>query len=102
VRARDLDTLRFRADTTINRLIREAAARHRAAGVGFVDVDEEFRKASPHGLPGDDLLYEHVHMTFAGNYVIAHALADAAAPYVGDSPRALPSQDEIGQSLGLS
>jgi tetratricopeptide (TPR) repeat protein len=101
-RARDLDTLRFRADSTINRLIRETAARHRNAGVGFVDIDGEFRKASPHGIPGDELLYEHVHMTFAGNYVIAHALAEAAAPFLGEARGPLPSVEETGQRLGLS
>jgi tetratricopeptide (TPR) repeat protein len=102
VRARDLDTLRFRADSTVNRLIRETATRHHGAGFGFVDVDEEFRKASPHGIPGDELLYEHVHMTFAGNYVIARALADAAVPYLGEAKGPLPSETEAGERLGLS
>ena len=33
------------------------------------------RKQSPDGLPGDDLFYEHVHLTFDGNYLLARTLA---------------------------
>jgi tetratricopeptide (TPR) repeat protein len=103
VRARDLDTLRFRADSTINRLIREAAARHRAGGVRLVDVDNLFRKASPHAIPGEELFYEHVHMTFEGNYVIANAVADEAGPLLGPpGPRPIPSRSEVAERLGFS
>ena len=36
------------------------------------------RKQSPDGLPGDDLFYEHVHLTFDGNYLLARTLGSEA------------------------
>ncbi len=69
--ARDLDTLRFRADSRINAIIRELAADRIAEGVLLVDAAREFEANSPHGIPGDDLFHEHVHMNFKGNYLLA-------------------------------
>lgn len=74
VLARDLDTLRFRADTEINRIIRTAAESGRDAGVRLVDVARAFAERSPNGVPGEELFDEHVHMNFTGNYVLARAL----------------------------
>ena len=69
--ARDHDVLRFRADTAINDTIRAVAGEHADAGVHLVDTE---RAAAEHGLPGDDLLYEHVHLNFRGNHLVAAAL----------------------------
>jgi tetratricopeptide (TPR) repeat protein len=33
-------------------------------------------EASPDGIPGGELFYEHVHLTFQGNYVLARTLAE--------------------------
>ncbi|MCC6392214.1 MAG: tetratricopeptide repeat protein [Bryobacterales bacterium] len=67
-RARDLDELRFRADSRINNVIREVAARQRAI---LVDAERVFGPA-----PGDELFYEHVHLRFAGNYLLARTMAE--------------------------
>jgi len=74
--ARDLDALRFRADTQINRVIREVAAGAAGQGVHFVDAERaaEQADASGHGLVGRELFHEHVHMTFEGNYTVAAAV----------------------------
>lgn len=72
--ARDLDTLRFRADTRINQIIREVAADRIREGVFLVDAAREFEAGSAHGIPGNDLFYDHVHLTFEGNYLLAKAL----------------------------
>lgn len=81
--ALETDVLRFRADAEINRVIREvaerAAARDADARVHLVDVEADFIAASPNGIPGRELLLEHVHMTFAGNARIARALAESVA-----------------------
>jgi tetratricopeptide (TPR) repeat protein len=71
--ARDLDTLRFRADSRINEIIRSVAS---AAGQGveLIDGEQLFAEASPHGVPGRELFYEHVHMNPHGNYLLARAL----------------------------
>jgi tetratricopeptide (TPR) repeat protein len=70
-RALELDTLRFRADAGINGLLRETAAALEGRGVFLADVEEAFRAASEHGIPGRELFLDHVHMTFRGNHLIA-------------------------------
>jgi len=72
--ARDLDTLRFRADTRINQIIGEVAANRVSEGIFLVDAARDFEAASVNGIPGGDQFYDHVHMTFEGNYLLAKAL----------------------------
>ncbi len=74
LRARDLDTLRFRADTRINEIIRGVAGRGAGKGAYLVDVVKVFEDNSPHQIPGQELFYEHVHMNFSGDYLIAEAI----------------------------
>ncbi|MBN2477065.1 MAG: tetratricopeptide repeat protein [Pirellulales bacterium] len=94
VRARDLDALRFRADTRINQIIRQVAADHRSHGAHLVDSEELAwaGRQSPHGIPGSELLHEHVHLNFAGNYLVAAALFERLVPLLSpeiceDAPR---------------
>ena len=79
IQARDLDSLRFRADTRINALIRALVAKHAHRGVALADVVETFADNSANRIPGEDLFYEHVHMTFKGNYYLARTLAETIA-----------------------
>lgn len=72
-RARDLDTLRFRADTRINALIRRAATND--PSLKFLDAVELIARHSTNGIAGGEFLYEHVHFNFAGNYLLARAFA---------------------------
>jgi tetratricopeptide (TPR) repeat protein len=72
VRARDLDTLRFRADSRINEINRSVASS--SQDVALVDVDKILSDASPDGIVGSDLVYEHVHLTPEGNYLLARAM----------------------------
>jgi tetratricopeptide (TPR) repeat protein len=71
-RARDLDTLRFRADSRINEINRAVASS--APDVALVDADKVLSDASPDGIIGSDLVYEHVHLTPEGNYLLARAM----------------------------
>ncbi|MGA2244021.1 MAG: tetratricopeptide repeat protein [Verrucomicrobiota bacterium] len=73
--ARDLDTLRFRCDTRLNDLIRQTVEDGHDEGVALADAEQAFASQSPNDLPGDALFYEHVHLTFAGNYLLARTLA---------------------------
>src|SRR5581483_7039965 len=41
----------------------------------FVDSDRGFAEQSPGGVPGGEWFYEHVHLTFEGNYLLARLLA---------------------------
>ncbi len=72
----DLDTLRFRADSTINRTIRDVAAEQAEAGAHLVDAERAMAECDRalRGVPGRALFYEHVHMTFEGNYEVARAV----------------------------
>jgi tetratricopeptide (TPR) repeat protein len=70
VRARDLDTLRFRADSRINQIIREAS---HSSGNKAILVDTEALLAgdSRERTIGDEMIYDHVHLTPLGNYLFA-------------------------------
>jgi tetratricopeptide (TPR) repeat protein len=105
-RARDLDTLRFRADSRINAINRSVAS---SSGAELVDSETAFSKASPNGIIGSDLVYEHVHMTPEGNYLLARALfqqiasklptqTGTAAASAGD----VPSQADCERLLALT
>jgi tetratricopeptide (TPR) repeat protein len=76
-KARDLDALRFRADTRINEILRQVAAKR--SRVTFVDAVGTFAQNSPHEITGEEFLYEHVHLNFAGNYLLARTLAGEIA-----------------------
>ena len=67
-RARDLDTLRFRADSRINEIIRQTA---KANGIPLTDADEEFARHAD-----QNLFYDHVHLNFTGNYRVALLFAE--------------------------
>jgi tetratricopeptide (TPR) repeat protein len=71
VRARDLDTLRFRADSRINEINRSVES---SPNVALVDADKILSDASRDGIIGSDLVYEHVHLTPEGNYLLARAM----------------------------
>lgn len=63
-RARDADTRRFRADSRINRIIRDLARRRK---VRLVDAETAFLEDAR----DDALFLDHVHFTFAGTYRLA-------------------------------
>src|SRR2546423_968345 len=73
--ARDLDTLRFRADSRINEIIRSFGTNHAQNGVALLDAVEIFGRNSPQNIPGQELLLDHVHLNFHGNYLLARAMA---------------------------
>jgi tetratricopeptide (TPR) repeat protein len=74
--ATDYDALVFRADTRVNRIIREAAVGDAGKGVYLVDAAEALAKDSPGGILGNELFYEHVHLNFEGNYLLARTFAN--------------------------
>lgn len=86
--ARDDDTLAFRADATINQIIADAAKVRAAAGVHFLDAARMLAENSTDGIPGNELFYEHVHLNFAGNYLLGRAFAEQTAKLLPDSIRA--------------
>ncbi|HEX4262875.1 MAG TPA: tetratricopeptide repeat protein [Verrucomicrobiae bacterium] len=77
--ARDEDTLDFRSDARVNQIIKDAADAQASRGVHFLDAAQMFAENSPDGIPGNELFYEHVHMNFAGNYLLGRAFAAQTA-----------------------
>lgn len=78
-RARDLDALPFRADSRINEIIRDAAARFAGEGVRALDAVSVLSPPGSPGIPGEESFFEHVHLNFEGNYRMARALAQEIA-----------------------
>ena len=101
LRARDLDSLRFRADSRINDISRSVA---NSSGAELVDADQEFAKASSDGISGAELVYEHVHLTPEGNYLLARLMfleiAGKLTPVMGAEE--VPSESECEQLLALT
>lgn len=99
--ARDLDTLRFRADSKINDINRSVAASTRVA---LVDAENTLSDAAPDGLIGTDLIYEHVHMTPEGNYLLARAIFAQIASTLPQGMQAAepPSETECERMLALT
>ena len=70
LRARDLDTLRFRADSRINQIIRSTAAASGNRAV-LLDTEKLLADESRDGTIGGEMIYDHVHLTPLGNYLFA-------------------------------
>jgi tetratricopeptide (TPR) repeat protein len=107
--ARDLDVLRFRADSRINPIIREVADERKAAGVRLVDAQRALAESDPttKGIAGGPLFYEHVHLTFDGNHALARAMLDQvreALPQLAALPQpgAIPSRQRCAEMLALT
>lgn len=103
----DLDALPFRADTRINRTIRELATKFSGAQLVLCDAEKELQQASPVSVAGDESFFEHVHFSFAGNYRLALAWAERVQqmllPTSGSAAAvAWASQEECDRRLGLA
>jgi len=99
VAARDLDALRFRCDSPLNGIIRRQAN----DTVRLADGERALAAASPDQIPGANLFYEHVHLTFQGNYVLARAIAEKvenvlALPAVTGWPELAACEQRLGHT----
>jgi tetratricopeptide (TPR) repeat protein len=107
VRARDLDTLRFRADSRINDVIR-SVAKATAADAVLLDTDSLFAAQSRNGVIGGELLYDHVHLTPLGNYLLAGSVFEQIVKTLPDEVKQIapgvepPSQLECENLLALT
>ena len=109
-RARDLDLGRYRADSRINAIIRDVAAASEASGATLVDAERRFEESglSLHGLPGSELFYDHVHLTFEGSYLLARSVLPAIEAYLPDgfrsdrTPAAPASIEAVADALALT
>ena len=90
VAAKDRDELRFRAPTDINRIIRELAADH---GATVVETEQALAKASEGGIPGANVMTEHLHPNVTGYFLLSDAFYGAIRDggLIGDWTRAVPT-----------
>jgi len=100
------DALRFRPDARVNEAIRAIAA---GAGGSVVLVDAARAMGSDLGstapLAGREILFDHVHFNWAGNFRVAQLLADgcAQALFGGNAvPRAGLDADGCAAALGFT
>lgn len=100
----DLDVLRFRADSRINASIRKVGG-DGSQGVRLVDAERAFADTAHTALtPENKRFYEHVHLTFEGNYLLARTLLDqveAALPAEirSRAAGAVPSSRQCAEKL---
>ncbi len=106
--ALEYDALRFRTDQRLNEIVRSTAATLETEGVLLADTQQTLRQIEPSGLgiPGRDLFYEHVHLTFQGNYLVAQAilptLEKALPAWVkarADARHPMPTLEDCGREL---
>ena len=106
-RALDLDTLRFRADARLNGVIRGLGGVGRP-DLAVVDLAGDLAANSRDQVPGDELLYEHVHLNLRGTYEAARDLFPRIAADLGrrgliSGPLPAPAgYDEIRRRLAFS
>jgi tetratricopeptide (TPR) repeat protein len=74
--ARDLDTMPWRPVSLTEQAIRNTAL---VKGAVLCDVAEIFRKQSPDGATGWELLDDHVHLSLSGQALAARAMVGAMA-----------------------
>jgi tetratricopeptide (TPR) repeat protein len=88
-RARDLDVLRFRADSRLNRIARDTAARE---GATLVDLERVL------GSTSDSALFlDHVHFTLDGLYRVSREIARGLETWIG--PLEIPDRETLFNRL---
>ncbi len=106
-RALDLDVLRFRTDSRLNETIRSVATSLGDQGTRMLDLARLAEEQSPGGCIGDEFLYEHVHLSFRGTYLVARALFGAVSEDLSARGR-IPSapeplgMDEVRERLAFT
>jgi tetratricopeptide (TPR) repeat protein len=74
--ARDRDALRLRADSRVRNILLESAQGRMREKVRFLDVEKLFAEQKVDIGTDDELFYEHVHLTFSGNYHLARLVGN--------------------------
>ncbi len=92
--ARDLDALRFRADSGLNGILSKVARERGGERVRMVDCEELLGELSDGHVPGREFFYEHVHLTPEGNYEIARAIAEQLSGLLDNRLERIPGGPE--------
>ncbi len=95
LRARDLDTLRFRADSRINDIIR-ATAKASGNQATLMDADALLDSNSRDGVTGAEMIYDHVHLTPLASYLFAR---EVFSQIVRTLPQVVSSASKTAEPL---
>jgi tetratricopeptide (TPR) repeat protein len=103
----DTDTLPFRADSRINDSLKAAGRQFAGPNLVLCDAVAAFASAAPAGVPGQESFFEHVHLNFAGNYLLGRAWAEQiqqqlAARLPPAAAAGWLSQEQCERRLGLT
>ncbi len=105
IAARQLDTLRFRADNGVNdAIVRSASERNHAI---LLDASKVIAGASADGIPGRELFFDHVHLRPRGNYLVAAAMFQQIEGLIkkklgDDANGGVLSEEECDRRLALT
>ena len=83
----------FRADSRINEIIRSVATSS-GPSVQLLDAQSLFAAESHNGVAGSELLYDHVHLTPPGNYILALAAYERIVNFLPPDIKAAASTNE--------
>lgn len=92
-RACDVDALPFRADSRINATIRRVAGEFPGSTLVLSDAEATLAAASPQGIAGNELFFEHVHFSFQGNYLLGRLWAEQVHGLLPDPTRGARASD---------
>lgn len=107
--ARDDDALRFRCDSRLNAILTKAGSDRAAEGILFTDAEAVAAQAGADGVPDRECFYEHVHLTFEGNYRLGLAMAQQVTKLLpqevtrtSPSDKPWPTFEDCARNLGWS
>jgi hypothetical protein len=87
----------------VRHLLGISAYYHDSAAALLTDGERALAEVSSGGISGVDFFYEHVHLTFNGNYVLARAIAERIERVLTLSEGARwPDLAECAQRLGYT
>src|SRR5260370_10428363 len=103
----DLDEIPLRTDSRLNKIIRQAGGRRDGRDLLLCDAAATLATNSPAGVPGAESFYEHVHLNFDGNYLLARAWAEKVelflpAGITKQGATAWGSREKCERVLGLT
>ena len=96
-KARDLDTMPWRAPTAHNAVIRAVAAEH---GIVLADVEAAFAAAAPAQGVGWEWMVDHVHFSVAGQVLLARTVLHSVAALQAIDLELLRSAEAYRSALG--
>jgi lysophospholipase L1-like esterase len=87
-RARDYDTVRFRASRDINNVILDT---HRLNNVHVIDIEQTYRDMCTSGIEDDTCFTDHLHPNLQGYGYLAATFFDVLTPIVLDNMALAPT-----------